>query len=52
MFCTGIVFMGHHWWTITIYENGKLLLNLSLNNDTEIIKNKVSKNPIRCHKDS
>jgi len=27
--------MGHHEWTIAVYENGKLLRNLSLNNDPE-----------------
>ena len=40
--------MSHHEWTITVYENGKFLLNLSLS-DTEII---VSRKTIGCHKDS
>jgi len=33
--------MGHHEWKVTVYENGKFLLNLSLNNDIEIIKNEI-----------
>jgi len=38
MFFTRTLLMGHHEWTTTVYENGKLLPNSSLNNDTEIIK--------------
>ena len=37
MFCTGTSLMGHNEWTITVYEDGKFLLNLSPDND-EIIK--------------
>jgi len=36
-FCTGTLFIGHHEWTITVYESDKFSLNLSLNNDTKII---------------
>ena len=45
--------MGHHEWTLTVNENGKFLPNLSLNNDIEIIKNKIenfSEKRIGCHK--
>ena len=38
MFCTETLLMGHYEWTITVYENGKFLLGLSLNNYTESIK--------------
>jgi len=41
--CTGPLVMGHHEWTITVDENCKFLLNLSLNNDTGIINNLITK---------
>jgi len=42
MFCIRTLLTGHHERTITVYENGKLFLpNLSLNNDPEIIRNKI-----------
>jgi len=41
MFCTGTLLTGHYEWTITVYRNGKFLLKLSLNNDTEIIKSQI-----------
>jgi len=40
---------------VTVYENDKFILNLSLNNDTEIIEDKIknfSRKTIGCHKDS
>jgi len=37
MFCTRTLLKGHHEWAITVYENGKILLNSSQNNDTEIV---------------
>jgi len=52
---TGTLLMGHHRWTITVYENGKFLLNLPLNNDTDIIEielKKFSRKPVGCHKNS
>ena len=57
MFCPGTLLIGHPELTITVKENAKFSLNLSLmmiNNGTKIMKSKIKKinrETIGCHKD-
>ena len=55
MFCTRTLLIGLPESTTAVHEKCKVLYNLSLNNDTEIVKSIIknsSRKTINCHKDS